>query len=130
MNQFNFLRKKTLCDTDSFLGCRATRKCRHCNGTGIVMDDNERIFLTTSSKCECQCEYFEDCSCPVKCECEGSGECIECQYIIEDQKQYQDQDQDQNQNQDQDQNQNQDQDLVQEILLKIYIFILFNLYFY
>ena len=116
MNQFNFLRKKTLCDTDSFLGCRATRKCRHCNGTGIVMDDNERIYLTTSSKCECQCEYFEDCLCPVKCECEGSGECIECQYIIEDQ----------NQNQDQDQN----QDLIQDILLKIYIFILFNLYFY
>ena len=155
---------KTLCDTDSFLGCRATRKCRHCNGTGIVMDDNERIYLTKSSKCECNSYYYDDCLCPVKCECEGSGVCIECKDqdldLVQDQEQDLDQGQDQEQDLVQDLGQVQEQDLVQDlgqvqeqvqgqvqvheqvqvqvqgqglfqnILLKMYIFILFNLYFY
>ena len=145
---------KTLCDTDSFLGCRATRKCRHCNGTGIVMDDNERIYLTKSSKCECNSYYYDDCLCPVKCECEGSGVCIECkdQDLDQDLDLVQDQEQDLDQGQDQEQDLVQDlgqvqgqvqvqeqvqvqvqvqgQGLFQNILLKMYIFILFNLYFY
>ena len=128
--------KNTLCDTDSFLGCRATRNCRHCNGTGIVMDDNERIYLTKSSKCECNSYYYDNCLCPVKCECEGSGVCIECkdQDLDQDLDQEQDlgqvQGQVQVQEQVQVQGQVQGQGLFQNILLKMYIFILFNLYFY
>jgi len=69
-------------DTVFCSSCRDTQICRHCNGKGIVMYDNFRIYLTKSKDCECD-EYYEDCICPMKCECNGSGVCEDCEDRID-----------------------------------------------